>query len=105
MVHPHDIRLGNLSGSELSNVMSDICKEASLDYKDYSFVMSVTFVGGRPWFTMTATPFPIFSDKAKKVLQSSSRNPESARFAVEHSIQMARLDREAKEHSSGKREI
>ena len=100
MAHPHDINLGNLSGSELSNVMSDICKDASLDYEDYSFIMSVAFAGGRPWFTMTATPFPVFDDKTTKVLQSSSRNPESARFAVENSIQMARLEREAKEHSS-----
>ncbi len=100
MAHPHDINLGNLSGSELSNVMSNICKEASLDYEGYSFVMSVAFVGGRPWFTMMATPFPIFGDKATRVLQSSSRNPESARFAVENSIQMDRLEREAKERPS-----
>lgn len=104
MAHPHDIRLGNLSGSELSNVMSNICKEASLDYEDYSFAMSVEWRDGLPWFTMMATPFPVFGNKATKVLQSSSRNPESARFAVENSIQMARLDREAKKYVSDKHE-
>ena len=90
MAHPHDIRLGNLSGSELSNLMSETCKEASITCKDYSFAMGVVFRGGRPWFTMTATPFPVFGDKTGKVLQSSSRNPEAACSAVECSIQIAR---------------
>ena len=48
MTHPHDINLGNLSESELSNVMSDICKDAALDYEDYSFTMSVGVEGALP---------------------------------------------------------
>ncbi|MEK7152104.1 MAG: hypothetical protein AAB523_03175 [Patescibacteria group bacterium] len=100
MTHPHDINLGNLSESELSNVMSDICKDAALDYEDYSFTMSVEWRGALPWFTMMATPFPVFGDKTTKVLQSSSRSPETARFAVECSIWDARRARKAEERSS-----
>lgn len=101
MGNPYKIDYAKFSGSELSNLMSNICKEASLDCKDYSFAMGVSFRNGLPWFTMTATPFPFFGNKtAQKVLQSTKIDPKRAQFKVEGFIKIARLDRETEEHAS-----